>query len=203
MTEHTHPHGALENPDTSHEHTDINIRAIIWFVVVLSATAVTIQIAMYGMFKILDRIEVANDPYVSPLAVPAGQTPPEPRLQTTPWTDLKELRAQEFRYLHSYGWIDEKTGVARMPIDKAKALLLQRGIPVRPQPADAAEGTHIAAFGQSNSGRTLPAGEPDRSSPPAPTKGPTTPGAPKLLEGAKAAAPGAASTTPRKPGGGL
>ena len=115
MAGHAHPHGSLENPDTAHETSDINVRAIIWFVVVLTGTAVVIQIAMYALFVVFDKIEVKNDPYVSPLATPAGQTPPDPRLQTTPWTDLQQLRAQEVGYLHSYGWIDERTGVARIP----------------------------------------------------------------------------------------
>src|SRR6476661_4607224 len=165
-----HPHGALENPDVSHEHSDINVRAIVWFVVTLTATVVAVQIAMDVMFRVLDKIEVNNDPYVSPLAAPAATVSdfPAPSLQTTPWTDLKELRAQEFSYLHSYGWIDEKAGVARLPIDKAKALLLQRGMAVRPEAGDASEGTHVATLGESNSGRTLPAGAPDTSSPPPP-----------------------------------
>ncbi len=199
MTEHPHPHphGALENPDTAHETSDINIRAVIWFVGVLTATTLTIHLTMYGLFVVFDRIEVKNDPNVSPLAVPAGQPPPEPRLQTTPWTDLKQLRAQEFEYLHGYGWIDEKAGVARIPIDKAKALLLQRGLPVRPEAAAAAEGTHVATMGESNSGRTLPAGEPDHSSAPsaAPAAPPTAaPGAPSTP------GPPATPPTPKKPG---
>ena len=204
MAGHAHPHGSLENPDTAHETSDINVRAIIWFVVVLTGTAIAIQIAMYALFVVFDKIEVKNDPYVSPLATPAGQTPPDPRLQTTPWTDLQQLRAQEVGYLHSYGWIDERTGVARIPIDKAKTLLLQRGLPVRPDPAAPAEGTHVAAMGESNSGRTLPAGEPDRSTPgSAGAATPTAaPGAPSQVS-SNPPAPASATSTPKKPGGGL
>jgi hypothetical protein len=155
---HAHSQENLHNPDTSHETSDVNIRAIIWFVVVLTATAVLIDVAMYGMFKALDSYERSTDAAVSPLALPAGTAPPEPRLQTTPWTDLTVLRGEESDYLHGYGWIDQKAGVARIPIEKAKALLLQRGIPSRPGAEDPTEGTHAAAFGQSNSGRTIPSG---------------------------------------------
>ena len=160
---HAHPHGELHNPDTAHEAQDISINAIVAFVVVLAGVTLAIQGAMYGLFVAFDRMEKASDVASSPLAVPAGQAPPDPRLQTTPWTDLKTLRAEEFSYLHSYGWIDKDAGVARMPIDKAKALLLQRGLPVRPGPVDAREGTSFAATGESSGGRNLPAAGPDKS----------------------------------------
>ena len=158
-----HPHGELHNPDTAHEAKDISIRAIGSFVILLTAVTLAVQGAMYGVFALLDRMERSGDPIVSPLATPAGQAPADPRLQTTPWSDLRTLRADEFSYLHSYGWIDQKSGVARIPIDTAKALLLQKGLPVRPAPVDAAEGTSIAATGEANGGRNLPAGGPDKS----------------------------------------
>lgn len=173
------PHGNLENPDTSHEHSDINVRAILWFVVVLAVIVLMTDVAMLGLFKVLARYEVKNDPAVSPLAIPAGRPMPLPGLQFTPWVDLKQFRAEADLYLHSYGWVDEKAGVARIPIEKAKALLLQRGLPVRPELADASEGTHVAATGESSGGRTLPAGMADKSTPPAPASAaPATPAAP-------------------------
>ena len=63
-------------------------------------------------------------------------------------------------------------------------MLLKQGLPVRPELADTLEGTHVAASGESNGGRSIPAGQPDKSSPPV-------------------AAPAAAPAAPTKPGGGL
>src|SRR5262249_58427564 len=152
---HAHPHGQLHNPDTAHEHADINIGAIVAFIGGLTAVALAIQRSMWGMFKVLENIEEKSDPSLPPYAaVPAtnGTDFPSPSLQTTPWTDLKALRAEEAAYLHGYGWVDEQAGIARIPIDKAKALLLQKGLPVRPQLADATEGTPVAATGESTGG---------------------------------------------------
>ena len=147
---------------SDHEESDINVRAIIWFVVVLTVIVLAVDVAMYGLFKALDYYEVKNDPPVSPLAHPpapvTGGPQPAPGLQTTPWVDLKQFRAEQDAYLHGYGWVDEKAGVARVPIEKAKALLLKQGLPVRPELADALEGTHVAAGGESNGGRSIPAG---------------------------------------------
>ena len=185
-----HPHGPTDNPDVVHEESDINVRGIIWFVVVLAVIVVAVDIAMWGMFKGLAYLETKNDPAVSPLAVEARRPdapPPSPApLQTAPWADLKVFRAEQAARLHNYAWVDETAGVARVPIDKAKEMLLKKGIPVRPELADDTEGTNLAAGGESNGGRSLPAGQPDKSSPVA----------------APAAAP-AAPAAPAKPGGGL
>jgi hypothetical protein len=159
-TQHPHPHpplhGELHNPDTAHEQSDISIRGIVAFVILLVGVALTVQAAMYGVFVLFDKVEAGNDTELSPLAAPANTPPPEPRLQTTPWTDLRALHANETSSLQGYGWIDQSGGVAHIPIDRAKALLLQKGIPVRPELADPAEGTSIAATGESNGGRSLP-----------------------------------------------
>ena len=170
-----HPHGDLVNPDVHHEESDINLRALVWFVVVLTVIVLAVDVVCWGMFKLMNRYEASNEPYVTPLAVPVGQEPPEPRLQKTPWTDLQQLRTQQHEYLNSYGWVDERLGVARIPIAKAKEMLLKKGIPVRPELADAAEGTRIQATGESNGGRTLPAAQPDRSTVPVPSA-PVKPG---------------------------
>jgi hypothetical protein len=189
-----HPHGPTTNPDVVHEESDINVRAIIWFVVVLALIVVAVDIAMWGMFKVLDRLEAKNDPVVSPLSVPArlpNAAPPGPAaLQTTPWLDLTTFRAEQRAHLHGYGWVDEPGGVARVPIDKAKEMLLRKGLPVRPELAEEREGTRVAAGGESNGGRTLPAGMADKSSPVAPAAPVAAPQTP------------AGAGAPAKPGGG-
>jgi hypothetical protein len=180
-----HPHGDLANQDVHHEESDINVRALLWFVIVLTVIVLGVDVVCWGMFKLMNRYEASHEPYVTPLGVKVGEQPPEPRLQTTPWTDLKQLRAQEHEYLNSYGWVDQRMGVARIPIAKAKEMLLQKGIAVRPELGDATEGTHIQATGESNGGRTLPAGAADKSTP-----------------AGAAAAPPSAPAAPSKPGGG-
>jgi len=186
-----HPHGDLDNPDTVHETSDINVRAIIAFGVVLTVIVLSVDVAMWGLFRVLDHYEVKNDPAVSPLFIPpagpAGGTQPPPGLQVTPWADFKQFKAGQAAHLHGYGWVDEHAGIARVPIGKAKELLLKQGLPVRPELADTLEGTHVAATGESNGGRTIPAGQPDKSTPVAPAAAPAPPIPPPA---------------PTKPGGG-
>ena len=173
----------IDNPDVTHEHDDINVRAILSFVIVLSVVALVIHVAMWAMFRGLQWYERKNEPYVSPLTEAAGRRPPDPQLQTEPWKDYRAFYAEQRTYLHSYGWVDEKLGVARIPIAKAKEMMLQQGLPVRPELAQDLEGTHVFATGDSSGGRTIPAGQADKST-----------------SGGPAASP-AAPVTPAKPGG--
>jgi len=71
-------------------------------------------------------------PGLSPSAeIRARPLPPEPRLQVDPARDLAGLRAQEDSLLNGAGWVDEKTGIAHIPIDQAMSLLERRGLPAR------------------------------------------------------------------------
>jgi len=153
---HAHPHGSLENVEVAHEHSDIEIRGIVGFLVGLVVVAILIHISMWGLFVGLEKYEASNDPFVTPLAAPPGQLPAEPRLQTTPWQDLTRFHQEERQRVESYGWVDKNAGVGHVPIERAKELLLQRGLPARTDaPEDASEGTRVAASGESSGGRTV------------------------------------------------
>ena len=45
---------------------------------------------------------------------------------------LRDLRAHEQTELTTYGWVDQKSGVVHIPIDRAMDLLVERGLAVRP-----------------------------------------------------------------------
>jgi len=187
---HHHSPEELHNDDVAHEHSDINIRAIVWSAVVVTVVCIATAILMALLFRFLEVQAKASDPRLSPLAMPATVMPPtttaspefgsapEPRLLTNEPAMLRQLREREQGQLDGYGWADERAGVARIPIDEAKKLMLERGLPVRPDPAtDPRLGTHAPAFGESSSGRTItrtPASgtaQPQPAAPPQPHKG--------------------------------
>jgi hypothetical protein len=105
---------------------------------------------------VLDRQARASDPPISPLARPAGQLPPEPRLETNERAALTKFRLEETKALEGYGWVDQLGGVARIPVAEAKKLLAQRGLPARAGAADPLEGTHAPAMGEASGGRSIP-----------------------------------------------
>jgi hypothetical protein len=61
----------------------------------------------------------------------------EPRLQTSPRSDMTALRARQMRELETYGWVDRDRGVVHVPIEAAMARLAAQGIPDWPQPEGA------------------------------------------------------------------
>jgi hypothetical protein len=117
-----------------HEHSDVNVRGILWFTAGLIAIGIVIHVAVAMLFAAFERRTASVDPAPAPLAQPAGQLPPTPRLQTRPVNDLKALRAKEEALLHGEGPAGEQPGVYRIPIERAKQLIVERGVPVRTQP---------------------------------------------------------------------
>ena len=65
---------------------------------------------------------------------------PPPNLQTRPVQDFEAFRAREEGVLESYGWVDQKAGIVRIPIEEAMRLLVERGLP-SPAPSPAAAET--------------------------------------------------------------
>ena len=124
----------IDNPVVDHEESDVNIRAIFGFAIGLFAVAAVVHVAIYFMFVLLANREASADAVrVYPLS--AGQEdrlPPEPRLQTNPKQDLRDLRAAEDVILNGYHWIDRNAGVVGIPVSEAMKLTLQRGLPSRP-----------------------------------------------------------------------
>ena len=72
---------------------------------------------------------VPGTPRLQPFPTKAhdGMLPP---YATTPVTDMAEMRASEEKMLNSPGWVDQEKGIVRLPIDVAKQLVVQRGLPV-------------------------------------------------------------------------
>jgi hypothetical protein len=154
----------VHNEDVAHEHTDVNVRQLLIYTAGLVMTCVICAVVVWGLFIVLERQAAANDPQVSPLAVPAGQVPPEPRLVTNEPAVLEKQRGLEAATLEQYGWVDQAKGVARIPIAEAKKKLLHdASLPVRADaPSDAWIGTRAAARGESSGGRAIP-GAPQKS----------------------------------------
>ena len=117
-----------------HEESDVNVRAIFGFGIGLIVVAAIIHVAVWLLFLAFNSREAAQTPRQFPLAASQEtQQPPEPRLQTTPRQDLKDLRAAEDKRLHEYGWVDKNTGIVHIPIDEAMKHIVEKGLPSRPQ----------------------------------------------------------------------
>ena len=117
-------------PDAQYEHTDIEPTIASRFAIWL-AIAVTISAAIvYGTFWIFEGRAEEGGRAVQEFPLAAGQIrePQGPRLQTQPFKDIFLLRQAELEKLTTYGWVDQRTGVVRIPIEDALRLMSERGI---------------------------------------------------------------------------
>jgi hypothetical protein len=121
----------------------VSFRGIIWFVIVIFVTTFVCQGLMVGMFKYLEYDVDKTDTGRAPLAV-AGRMPeikdgavlagtpmPEPYLLADDPAPLEAFRANEEVLLTTYGVADKNAGTYRIPIERAKDLLLKQGLPAR------------------------------------------------------------------------
>lgn len=74
-------------------------------------------------------------------AVPdSSKFPPGPNLQANPHEALKELRRNEDSLLSSYGWVNKDSAIVRVPVQRAKEIVLRRGLPYQTAAGSTKEG---------------------------------------------------------------
>jgi hypothetical protein len=123
----TPPNAAAQ---AGHEERDVTFRPVVISLIGLVGLIIVGAALMWALYQYFSA-RPAGAP-ANPLARSFGrQVPPEPRLQSNPLEDLRQLRAQEDTTLNTYGWVDRKTGVVRIPVERAMELLAQRGLPSR------------------------------------------------------------------------
>jgi hypothetical protein len=124
------------------EGDGISYKGLAWSMIILAVITLFCYAFVVGFFKFMESRAVAGDTARAPLAAapvqPAiqdgrmvGGAASVPGLLVGEPMNLQKFRAQEEHLLTTYGWVDQNTGVVRLPIDRAKALLLERGLPVR------------------------------------------------------------------------
>jgi hypothetical protein len=142
MTDET-KHGTAAN--NGYEHQDMGPGSIFYFLLALAVGIALSLVGLRGLYTYLDHREKAGQPAVNPLItnVPADtrhiasgypQTAfPSPKLEEDERGQLNGILLKEERTLYSYGWVDEKAGTIHIPIERAMDLIVERGLPVRPQ----------------------------------------------------------------------
>ena len=117
-----------------YETRDVNLRAILWLAAVVVVLVVCSMIGLDMLWNAYIAQAKEADPVLSPLA-DLDQTPPLPRLQSSPNVELAEFRAQQEEKMTTYGWVDREKKLVRIPIARAIDLALKNGLPKpAPQP---------------------------------------------------------------------
>ena len=121
-----------DNVEVVHEESDVNVGAIIRYGVGLLVVALVVHVFLWWLFGVYERQNQRARTQAYPMA--AGQQnrlPPSPRFQENPQQELQELRAKQKALLDGYGWVNKEAGIARIPIEDAMKIVVERGLPAR------------------------------------------------------------------------
>ena len=117
-------------PEDQHQGADLNFRALL---LVGAGLVLLIALAIAGGNLLTPE---AADVRATrrPLDPERIEEPPDPRITQSHRLQRRQLERRVAERLSSYGWVDRDAGVARIPIQRAVELVLERGLPARMEP---------------------------------------------------------------------
>jgi hypothetical protein len=124
-------HEADESIRRGYEIREVNLRALGWFVLGFIVCGAILAVFVWWLIGFLAGTNLPSRPPVA-LWQPGGVAAPQPRIQPSagqlqvPSEDLLQFRAAEEKTLTTYGWVDRAQGIARIPVDRAEDLALQK-----------------------------------------------------------------------------
>ena len=146
---------SLRDSHGTHESSEVNTAAVLKFGLGLLLAGAGVYFLANMLFTHFNEREARLEVPLSPL-LPGGQfrLPPEPRLQLAPGhpihplEEMRQLKDAEEAILTSYGWVDQRTGTVRIPIEEAKRLALQKGFPSNSEGKGEPGIPHISSSGR-------------------------------------------------------
>lgn len=154
----------MPSRDVGHESSKLPLKPVLWCLAGFVAAALVIHLFLIGYGVILGS---SYRDFGRVYQIQSSQVPryPEPALQPDPKVDLQTYKSQAEHDLGSYGWVDRSQGVAKIPIERAMALLAARGVPVRPPVQDGPSELEFQRQKAAAAGTTSPQQTPKQRSP--------------------------------------
>jgi hypothetical protein len=121
-----------DNVEVVHEERDVIVGAILRYGLGLFVIAAAAHLLLWWLLGVYERQNERAQTQVYPMAASQqDRLPPEPRFQQDPQQEMQDLRAKQKALLEGYGWANKDAGVARIPIEEAMRLIVERGLPAR------------------------------------------------------------------------
>jgi hypothetical protein len=128
--------------EVEYEREDLRPATIFAFFVALIILGVLIQFVVAGMLHLFEKYNAIHQPRQNPLVQVESDTRkvtpgdiqkfPQPRLEDNERRELRQFRLGEEQTLNGYS-VDAANATTRIPIDRAMQLIVERGLPTRPQ----------------------------------------------------------------------
>lgn len=145
-----------------HETGDVSPRAIYRLTVLIILSAVIIHLGVWWVFRDLQDRQKYGMPEANPLALEnRGRLPPPPQLEGLQQMNrpFEEKPSPTLRP-DSYGWVDRKTEIVRVPVDRAMSLIVERKLIPSSGSQSQGQSPHAGLPSPSNSGRGAPKEKP-------------------------------------------
>jgi hypothetical protein len=133
-----------------YEPVDANIRAVL---AVALGWSIFVGLAAGLLIGLVDLFQALRPPPETPPLARIEIQPPEPRLEANPKIVLERVRQREDQLLNGLAWVNRNAGVARIPIDRAMAILVRQGWP---KPSEPSSNTGDAKSGGTKTGEVKP-----------------------------------------------
>lgn len=131
--DHEHKKPGTDSVTRGHETSDVDPRSVAISGLALSLGLLLIGILfsawVYSIFK--SNSPAPNSPANTVVVTDSTRLPPMPRLQADPEVTLAPFVRSQDSILSSYGWVARDSGIARIPIERAMRLVVERGLPVQ------------------------------------------------------------------------
>lgn len=127
-------------PPTAHEESDVDTRALGWFLAIMTVSLLIVGGLVYWQYRRFERLARANDPAPLPRA-DQREPPPPPHLQVNEVEDMTRLRDEQTALLHRTEWVDPQSKRIRIPIERAMEIVTRDGLRRWPATSAAAEET--------------------------------------------------------------
>jgi hypothetical protein len=109
----------------AHERKDVDVINLLLIALLLLLIIGICLLVCWGLLHVFNRDRQAQEPPHVRMA-----QYPQPNLILEPGKEEKRTQLRALSTLETYGWVDRKAAVARIPITRAMQLLLERGLPL-------------------------------------------------------------------------
>jgi hypothetical protein len=137
------------NSEVEYEREDLSVRGILLSFAGMALGGVLVYLVVAGLYGYLDKYANSHQPPQNPMVQQTGTDTretsaadtrteidanfPQPRLERNERVEINEFRLGEEQKLNSYGWVDQKAGVVRLPIERAMQLIAEHGLSTTPE----------------------------------------------------------------------
>jgi cell division protein FtsN len=134
--------------DVSFETRDISIPAVSWSLFYLAVTVIVSLVICVYFFRFTTGFVAGQETprpmvrqHMSPEEEQRMTMPEEPRLQGVPGhpsdaqQDMRDKIAGDSAENERAGWVDEKAGIAKIPVKDAMKIIAEKGLPALPPAA--------------------------------------------------------------------